>query len=67
LRTLPTNACLNRPENLRRSVDRINKHLCGKKKLDLFELARVVPIEDRMKMLSELVKGQVCVYRAVGV
>jgi pyridoxine 4-dehydrogenase len=59
LRTLPTNACLNRPENLRRSVDRINEHLRGKKKLDLFEPARVdpkVPIEDAMKTLSELVK-----------
>jgi len=47
------------PANLRRSVDRINKHLRGFKKLDLFECARVdpkVPVEDAIGTLAELVK-----------
>jgi pyridoxine 4-dehydrogenase len=40
-------------------VDRINKHLRGFKKLDLFECARVdpkVPVEDAIGTLAELVK-----------
>jgi pyridoxine 4-dehydrogenase len=48
-----------RPENLRRSVDNINKHLRGFKKLDLFECARVdpkIPVEDAIHTLSQLVK-----------
>ena len=47
------------PENLRRSVDNINNHLGGFKKLDLFESARVdpkTPIEESVKTLAELVK-----------
>jgi len=47
------------PENLRRSVDNINKHLKGFKKLDLFESARVdpkIPVEEAVKTLAELVK-----------
>jgi len=47
------------PENLRRSVDNINKHLRGFKKLDLFECARVdpkIPVEDAIHTLSQLVK-----------
>jgi len=46
------------PENLRRSVDAILKALNGKKKLDLFECARVdrkVPIEKTMETLKGLV------------
>jgi Aldo/keto reductase family len=57
----PTNALFipRRPENLRRSVDTINKHLRGLKKLDLFESARVdpkVPIEDTIAVLAQLIK-----------
>lgn len=51
--------CLNRPGNLRRSVDSINAKLRGTKSLDLFECARVdpeYPIEDQMKTLSTLQK-----------
>ncbi|KAG8939270.1 hypothetical protein FRC04_006734 [Tulasnella sp. 424] len=47
------------PENLRRSVDAINKALDGKKRLDLFECARVdpnIPIEQTMETLKGLVK-----------
>jgi len=47
------------PENLRRSVDNINKHLAGFKKLDLFESARVdpkIPIEEVIRTLAGLVK-----------
>lgn len=47
------------PENLRRSVDAINKALDGKKKMDLFECARVdqnIPIEQVMDTLKGLVK-----------
>ena len=47
------------PENLRRSVDNVNKHLRGLKKLDLFEPARVdpnVPIEETVKTLGELIE-----------
>jgi len=47
------------PENLRRSVDRVNRHLRGFKKLDLFQPARVdhkVPIEDSIRTLAQLVK-----------
>ncbi|KZT07914.1 aldo/keto reductase [Laetiporus sulphureus 93-53] len=47
------------PENLRRSVDKINSVLRGTKKLDLFESARVdpkIPIEEAVKTLAELVK-----------
>ena len=46
-------------EGLRRSVDNINKHLRGTKKLDLFECGRVdpkVPIEESTKTLDELIK-----------
>ena len=46
-------------KNLRRSVDNINKHLRGTKRLDLFECARVdpkVPIEESTKTLNELIK-----------
>jgi pyridoxine 4-dehydrogenase len=45
--------------NLRRSVDNINKHLRGTKKLDLFECARVdpeVPIEECTRTLQKLIK-----------
>ncbi|OJT14576.1 Pyridoxal reductase [Trametes pubescens] len=45
------------PENLRRSVDKINEVLCGTKRLDLFESARVapnVPLEDAIKTLAQL-------------
>ena len=45
------------PENLRRSVTTINAALGGKKKMDLFECARVdkrVPIEDVMRTLATL-------------
>ena len=44
---------------MRRSVDNINKHLRGTKKLDLFECARVdpdVPIEETIKALTKLIK-----------
>ncbi|KAG8988710.1 hypothetical protein FRB90_002595 [Tulasnella sp. 427] len=47
------------PANLRRSVDAINAALGGKKKLDLFECARVdpkIPIEEVMGTLKELIK-----------
>ncbi|KAG9044570.1 hypothetical protein FS837_007916 [Tulasnella sp. UAMH 9824] len=47
------------PENLRRSVDSINKALDGKKRLDIFECARVdpkIPIEQVMESLNGLVK-----------
>ena len=47
------------PENLRRSVDTINDHLRGFKKLDLFECARVDPnvrIEETIETLSLFVK-----------
>ncbi|KAG8914822.1 hypothetical protein FRC00_010578, partial [Tulasnella sp. 408] len=47
------------PENLRRSVDAVNKALDGKKRLDLFECARVdpkIPIEQVMESLNGLVK-----------
>ena len=46
-------------ENLRRSVDNINKHLRGTKKLDLFECARVdpkVPIEECTRTLQKLIE-----------
>jgi len=46
-------------EGLRHSVDNINKHLRGTKKLDLFECARVdpnVPIEESTKILSKLIE-----------
>ena len=47
------------PENLRRSIDNINKHLAGFKKLDLFESARVdpkIPVEDVIKTLAEFIE-----------
>lgn len=47
------------PENLKRSVDAIKTALRGKKKLDLFESARVapnVPIEEAVKTLAGFVK-----------
>jgi aryl-alcohol dehydrogenase-like predicted oxidoreductase len=47
------------PEALRRSVDNVLKHLDGKKRLDLFQPARMdpkVPIEEVMTTLSGLVK-----------
>ncbi|PCH38099.1 aldo/keto reductase [Wolfiporia cocos MD-104 SS10] len=46
-------------ENLRRSVDNINRALRGTKKLDLFECARVDPkrpIEETIKTLAGLIK-----------
>ncbi|KAI0313922.1 aldo/keto reductase [Amylostereum chailletii] len=46
------------PEGLRRSVDFVLEKLRGKKKLDLFETARVdrsVPHEEQMKVLAGLV------------
>lgn len=46
------------PENLRRSLDAILKALDGKKKVDLFECARVdskVPIEETIKSLQALI------------
>jgi pyridoxine 4-dehydrogenase len=45
--------------NLRRSVDNINKHLRGTKKLDLFQCARVdpnVPIEESTRTLQKLIE-----------
>ncbi|KAG8907151.1 hypothetical protein FRB99_005259 [Tulasnella sp. 403] len=45
------------PENIRRSVDTILKALDGKKKLDLFQCARIdpkVPVEDTMTTLLQL-------------
>lgn len=45
------------PENLRRSVDKINEVLRGTKRLDLFESARVasnVPLEDAIQTLAQL-------------
>ncbi|WAR61359.1 hypothetical protein PtB15_12B44 [Puccinia triticina] len=45
-------------EALRRSVDNINEQLGGKKKMDLFQMARVdknVPIEDVMKSYKTLI------------
>jgi len=47
------------PKNLRRSVDAILKALDGKKKVDLFECARVdskVPIEESIKTLKGFIK-----------
>ncbi|EGN95420.1 hypothetical protein SERLA73DRAFT_186401 [Serpula lacrymans var. lacrymans S7.3] len=47
------------PENLKASVDTIVEKLRGKKRLDLFECARVdpkVPVEDAIKVLSGYVK-----------
>ncbi|KLO12597.1 Aldo/keto reductase [Schizopora paradoxa] len=47
------------PENLKRSVDVILEKLRGKKKLDLFECARVdrnVPIEESTKTLAGFIK-----------
>ncbi|KZT11238.1 aldo/keto reductase [Laetiporus sulphureus 93-53] len=47
------------PENLRRSVEKVNSVLRGTKKLDLFESARVdpkIPIEETIKTLAELIK-----------
>ncbi|KAI0314227.1 aldo/keto reductase [Amylostereum chailletii] len=46
------------PEGLRRGVDFILEKLAGKKKLDLFEPARIhrsVPLEEQLKALSQLV------------
>jgi aryl-alcohol dehydrogenase-like predicted oxidoreductase len=46
-------------KNLRRSIDNINQHLRGTKKLDLFECGRVdpkVPIEESTKTLSKLIE-----------
>jgi len=46
-------------KSLRRSVDNINNHLRGTKRLDLFECARVdprVPIEESIKTLDKLIK-----------
>jgi len=45
--------------NLRRSVDTINQHLGGAKRMDLFECARVdpkIPIEEVITTLAKLVK-----------
>ncbi|KAI0375028.1 aldo/keto reductase [Pilatotrama ljubarskyi] len=45
------------PENLRRSIDKVNSVLRGTKKVDLFESARVaknVPVEDAIKTLVQL-------------
>ncbi|TFK89520.1 aldo/keto reductase [Polyporus arcularius HHB13444] len=45
------------PENLRRSVDTINAALCGTKRVDLYETARVdpnVPVEEAVKTLVQL-------------
>lgn len=50
---------ISRPENLKRSVDTILEKLRGKKKLDLFECARVdrnVSIEETVKTLAGFVK-----------
>ncbi|KAI8998519.1 aldo/keto reductase [Trametes punicea] len=47
------------PENLRRSVDKVNAALSGTKRLDLFECARVaknVAVEDAIRTLAELKK-----------
>lgn len=44
-------------ENLRKSVTNINSLLGGKKKMDLFEMARVdkkIPIEDAMRTMEKL-------------
>ncbi|KIO25249.1 hypothetical protein M407DRAFT_210755 [Tulasnella calospora MUT 4182] len=50
------------PQNLRRSVDAINKALDGKKRMDLFECARVdskIPVEQVMQSLKDLIaEGQ---------
>jgi len=46
-------------ENVRRSVDNINQHLRGTKKLDLFECARVdpkIPIEETIRLLRKLIE-----------
>ncbi|KDQ60704.1 hypothetical protein JAAARDRAFT_31679 [Jaapia argillacea MUCL 33604] len=46
-------------ENLRGSVDRINAALRGKKRLDLYESARVdpnTPVEEAVKNMAQLVK-----------
>ena len=48
-----------RPENLKRSVDTILEKLRGKKRVDLFECARVdrkVSIEETIKTLSDFVR-----------
>ncbi|CAL1704362.1 unnamed protein product [Somion occarium] len=48
----------NSPENLRRSVNAVNAALRGKKRVDLFESARVdpkIPIEDVMTTMKSLV------------
>lgn len=45
-------------QNLRRSVDAINQALGGKKRMDLFECARVdqkVPVEQAMQTLKTLI------------
>ncbi|THH01241.1 hypothetical protein EW026_g1408 [Hermanssonia centrifuga] len=47
------------PENLRRSVNTINAALRGKKRLDLFESARVdnkIPVEDAIRTLKGLIE-----------
>jgi len=46
-------------EHVRRSVDNINQHLRGTKKLDLFECARVdpnIPIEEATRTLHKLIE-----------
>jgi len=51
--------CNGREESVRRSVDNINNHLKGTKKLDLFECARVdpnVPIEETIRTLRKLIE-----------
>lgn len=60
-----------RPENVRRSIDECLKVLDGKKKLDLFECARVdpkVPIEQTLRAAKEYVDagkiGGICLSEA---
>ena len=51
--------CDGREESIRRSVENINKHLRGTKRLDLFECARVdstVPIEETIGTLRKLIE-----------
>jgi pyridoxine 4-dehydrogenase len=46
-------------ENLRRSVDLINEKLRGKKRLDLFQMARVDPtrpVEQAIETMVKLIK-----------
>jgi len=46
-------------DNLRHSVDNINTHLRGTKKLDLFECARVdpkIPVEEAIRSLRKLIE-----------